>query len=280
MSYSLNQLYQCIGVSKQAVHQYASRQVAFDQKVEQLAREAEKLRKDHPGCGVEKMYHALNPGFMGRDRFIDTFMDLGFRIRKHKNYRRTTFAGKHFYPNLIKGMRVDRAGVIWQSDITYILVDNKFYYAVFIIDVFSKQIVGYQLSDHMRALANVKALRMAVKTHKPARIHHSDRGTQYTSKEYTDLLKTNKCAISMGLSAQDNAYAERINRTIKEEYLSYWKPKNFKELKGCLRKAVNNYNDDRPHRNLGYLKPNQHESINKTITIFDKKLISKPVNAI
>lgn len=267
----MNQLYGCIGVSKQAVHQYASRQVVFDEKVEQLVREAEVLRKGHPGCGVKKMYHSLNPGFIGRDRFIEAFMELGFRVRRHKNYRRTTFAGKQFYPNLIKGMEIKQAGVIWQSDITYVHVDGKFYYAVFIIDVYSKQIVGYQVSDHMRASANVKALQMAIQSHGPPRIHHSDRGTQYTSTLYTDLLKDHKCQISMGLTAQDNAYAERINRTIKEEYLEYWKPKSFKELKGCLKRAVHNYNTARPHKSLEYQTPDNHKSVNKIITIFNQQ---------
>lgn len=272
MSFSLNQFYRCIGISKQAAHQYVGRQVVFDHKVELLVKEAETLRKTHPGCGVEKMYHALNPSFIGRDRFIEAFMDLGFRVRKHKNYRRTTFAGKQHYPNLIKGMEVSRAGIIWQSDITYIHVDGKFYYAVFIIDIYSKQIVGYRVSDHMRASANLKALQMAIKANGPPRVHHSDRGAQYTSNDYTRLLQDNKAAISMGLTAQDNAYAERINRTIKEEYLSYWKPKNFKELKGCLKRAVYNYNTARPHKSLGYQTPENHKSIKKIITIFDNHL--------
>lgn len=269
MSYSLNELYRCVGISKQAAHQYAGRQVVFDHKVKLLVKEAESLRKTHPGCGVEKMYHALNPDFIGRDRFIEAFMDLGFRVRRYKNYRRTTFAGRQHYPNLIKGMEVDRAGVIWQSDITYIHANGRFYYAVFIIDVYSKQIVGYHISDHMRASANIKGLQMAFKYHKPPKFHHSDRGAQYTSSGYTKLLTENGCEISMSQSAQDNAYAERINRTIKEEYLAYWKPKDLKELRACLKRAIYNYNSQRPHRNLMLRTPNQHQSVKQTITIFD-----------
>ncbi|GAB5532942.1 MAG: hypothetical protein Roseis3KO_47190 [Roseivirga sp.] len=265
----MNELYRCIGISKQAAHQYANRQVVFDDKVMRLVKEAEALRKAHPGCGVEKMYHVLTPGFIGRDRFVEAFMGLGFRVRRQKNYRRTTFAGRQHYPNLIKGMTINRAGLIWQSDITYIHVNGRFYYAVFIIDIYSKQIVGYQVSDHMRTTANVKALNMAFKWHKPPKIHHSDRGGQYLSSEYTKLLKDNGCAISMSQSAQDNAYAERINRTIKEEYLEHWKPKNFKELRLCLKRAVSNYNSVRPHWNLRLHTPDQHKSVKQTITIFD-----------
>jgi hypothetical protein len=81
-------------------------------------------------------------------------------------------------------------------------------------------------------------------------IHHSDRGSQYIEKGYTDLLKKNKIQISMGMKAQDNAYAERINGTIKNEYLKYWEPKNLEELQLMLRKAVNHYNNKRVHNNL------------------------------
>ncbi|MDT0645012.1 DDE-type integrase/transposase/recombinase, partial [Zunongwangia sp. F363] len=223
----MNQLYKSVGISKQAVHSYAKRQAVFDDQLMQLMEEADELRREHPGCGVEKMYHTLNPDFIGRDRFVETFMQLGYRLKKKKNYRRTTIAGKVYYPNLIKGKQINGPCVVWQSDITYYKVAGKFYYAVFIIDVYTKKIVGYQVSDHMRATANMKAMKMALKGNDAPQIHHSDRGSQYTYKKYIDLLKAHSTAISMALSAQDNAYAERINRTIKEEYLDYWEPGSF-----------------------------------------------------
>jgi len=264
-------LYKEIGISKQAVSQYAKRQKVFDYNVHNLIVEAEELRKEHPGCGVEKMYNTLKPDFIGRDNFIDLFMNLGFRIKRNKNYRRTTFASRVNYPNLIKGMEVSRPSTIWQSDITYIYCDNKFYYAVFIIDVYTKKIVGHQLTNHMRASANVKALKMALKNNKAPLIHHSDRGSQYTSIEYLELLKHNKVQISMALSAQDNAYAERINKTIKEEYIDYWNPKNYEQLKKMIDKAVNQYNNKRPHNYIGKLSP-----INFEDNWFNNPNFSKP----
>ena len=275
----MNALYQSIGISKQAVHQYNGRQVEFDQKVEQLVVQAEVLRKAHPGCGVEKMYYTLKPDFMGRDRFIETFMELGFGLKRKRNYSRTTYASRFHYSNLIKGLKVDKPGLVWQSDITYIQVGNRFYYAVFIIDVYSKQIVGYRVADHMRADINLTALKMALEAHGPPKIHHSDRGVQYTSKSYTDLLREHGVQISMGLTAEDNAYAERVNRTIKEEYLDHWKPKDFRTLNGCLKRAVIHYNSARPHRSLNYQVPDQYKS-GKSITIFNNQTISKPVNSI
>jgi len=255
----MNTLYKTIGVSKQAVYQYAKRQLIFDTNVSNLVTEAEELRYEHPGCGVEKMYDTLKPDFIGRDRFVDTMMDLGFRVKRRRNYKRTTISSKIYYPNLIKGMEVNRPSQIWQSDITYIPVGGKHYYAVFIIDVYTKKIVGYQVSDHMRATANVQALQMALSKHPPAEVHHSDRGSQYIYKDYISLLKKQGSQISMALSAQDNAYAERINRTIKEEYIDHWKPKTFSELKRFVKKAVIQYNVRRPHNNLEKRSPIEFE---------------------
>lgn len=273
----MNHLYKVLNISKQAVSQYQKRQTIFDEKMNFLLLEAEELRKEHPGCGVEKMYATLKPNFIGRDRFIDAFMELGFRIKKNKNYRRTTFSSRVYYPNLIQSMSVYSPSMIWQSDITYIYVEGKFYYAVFIIDVYTKKIVGYQVSNHMRATANMNAMQMALKNNEAPMIHHSDRGSQYNYIEYIKLLKENNCEISMSLSAQDNAYAERINKTIKEEYLNYWKPKTYEDLKKCLEKAVNHYNIKRPHNNLGKLSPvdfenkwlNSSNDIKPIFTIFD-----------
>ena len=282
MSYSLNQLYKVVGISKQAVAQYQKRQAVFDAKLLALLSQADQLRAEHPGCGVEKMYYTLAPNFIGRDRFIDTMMQLGYGVKRKKNYKRTTIAGKLYYPNLIKGIKVNVPNTIWQSDITYIPIADKHYYAVFIIDVYTKEIVGYNISDHMRATANLKALQMALTKHPPPEIHHSDRGSQYTYKEYINLLKCKGVKISMATSAQDNAYAERINRTIKEEYLNYWKPKSFRQLKQQIKKAVKHYNSKRVHNNIERKTPKQFEQDfplmashqRKIITIFNNESIT------
>ncbi len=270
----MNQLYKIVGVSKQAVNQYLKRQTVFDKNIRNLIIEAEELREEHPGCGVEKMYNTLKPDFIGRDRFVDLFMDLGFRIKKKKNYRRTTYSSSIYYPNLIKGMRLNAPSMIWQSDITYMQVGDKFYYAVFIIDVYTKKIVGYQISNHMRATANISALNQALRENKAPLIHHSDRGSQYICKEYVELLKVNQSKISMALCGQDNAYAERINRTIKEEYLDYWNPKTFEQLKKCVEKAVNHYNEKRPHNNIGKLSPIEFENKWYNDSYFTKPILT------
>jgi hypothetical protein len=131
MSYSLNRLYTEIGISNQAVDQYDKRQNEFDSKMLSGIEYVDLIRKEHPGCGVEKLYYTLKPDFIGRDRFIEHFMELGYRLKTHKNYHRTTRSSSFYYPNLIKGLILDAPSTIWQTDITYFRIGEAFYYGIF-----------------------------------------------------------------------------------------------------------------------------------------------------
>jgi len=147
-------------------------------------------------------------------------------------------------------MVVRSKNTLWQSDITYFSLNNRFYYLVFILDVYTRQIVGYAVSDHLRAEANLRALKMAISGHGAPKVHHSDRGSQYIDKRYIKMLRDYSVEISMGYQAQDNAYAERINGTIKNDYLKHWDIKSFDQLKRCVNKAVKHYNSLRIHDSL------------------------------
>ncbi len=239
--------------------------------------EADELRVAHPGCGVEKMYYTLRPDFIGRDRFIEVFMGLGYRLKRKKNYRVTTRRGPWYYPNLIEGLKINKASEVRQSDITHIRLKDRFYYAVFIIDVYTKEVVGYSITDHMRATANVHALKMALRDHDPPGIHHSDRGSRYIYEGYLKLLDQNGIKPSMGKIAQENAYAEGINGTIKNEFIEHWKPQTFRQLKCMTARAVHYYNHVRPHNNLSKKTPKEFinqlsdlpQKQGKPITIFE-----------
>ncbi|WP_296620261.1 IS3 family transposase [Marivirga sp.] len=251
MSYSLNKLYSAVGTSKQSVQQAKKRQLAFDKELESLVILADQIKKAHPGCGVEKMYYTLKPKFMGRDKFCEIFISLGYGVKPVRNYRKTTIRGVLSYPNLIEGMQITQPYQVLQSDITYFYLKDRFYYLIFIIDVYTRVILGYRVSDHMRKEANLKALKMALRatnTDMTDTIHHSDKGAQYSSLPYTNELKRNGMHVSMGDYATDNAYAERVNGTIKNEYLKKWAIKSFGDLKRKTKTAVNHYNQHRKHR--------------------------------
>lgn len=249
----MKDVYTLAGISRQAYHQQQQRDMLFQERLSVLLIEVDLLREDHPGCGVEKMYDTLLPDWLGRDRFVDIIMGMGYRIRHLPNYIRTTYSSCYKYQNLIEGLLLWDKNQLWQSDITYFKVGKNYCYIVLITDVYTRQILGFQASDHMRAEANMLALKMAIKTSGSSirgLIHHSDRGSQYGEKEYTKLLIDSGSHISMGLIATDNAYAERVNGTIKNEYLNYWIINDLTTLKRKLTKAVNHYNNKRIHRSL------------------------------
>jgi transposase InsO family protein len=251
MSYSLNALYEVVGVSKQAVYQAKLRQEAFDLELLDLVALADELKSEHPGCGVEKMYFTLKPTHIGRDAFCELFLSMGYGVKRIRNYHRTTNSGSERYPNLIEGMEVCRPFQVIQSDITYFKLGEEHYYLTFIIDVYTRLVVGYAVSTHLRATANIKAMNMALSGMKYKAwglIHHSDRGSQYGSNVYTDLLKENHIGISMGIVAWENPYAERINGIIKNEYLKLWEIRDFSDLMKKMAKAVKHYNEKRLHR--------------------------------
>ena len=211
-----------------------------------------RVRSIHPGCGLEKLYDSLRPPWLGRDKFISVFMELGYRVRRTKNYRRTTVPSILYYPNLIEGLLVWDKNRVWQTDITYYQVGDRFYYLTFIIDIYTKVIRGYKVSDHMRADANLAALKMALTEAQGITgiIHHSDRGSQFVDSDYRSLLIKHGFQLSMGLIAQENAYAERVNGIIKNEYLVYRSINTFRQLKKEVASAIDHYNNKRIHRSL------------------------------
>jgi putative transposase len=267
----MSKLYKVVGISKQAVFSENKKSIEYENKLIALLEQVELLREEHPGCGLEKMYYTLQPDFLGRDAFIEIFMDLGFRVRRAKNFKRTTYSSDKFYKNLINGLVLKGFGHVWQTDITYIYVGDKFYYATYIIDVYTRVIVGYNISKSLRVESNIKALEMAVTEYGYPKIHHSDRGSQYNCNEYIALLKTNKTKISMGKCAQENAYAERINLTIKDEYLRYRTMTTFEKLVNENSRSVKNYNEKRLHENLGMKPPL------KFLEELQNKRLKKPV---
>lgn len=191
----------------------------------------------------------------GRDKVEQLLLAEGFRIIYAPNYTKTTHPQYDLiFPNLIEGIKLSGINQLIQTDITYIWIKGRFYYLVLIIDVYSRRIVGYNIGENMLADCNVKALKMMIQLRKgdclKEMIHHSDRGSQYTSKVYLSLLKKQEMKISMCKNGWENAYAERINRTIKEEYLNEMKIVTSQQLKSTVKSVITNYNLKRLHSKL------------------------------
>ena len=264
LGYPLKDLYRVVGITEQAVFQHRKRQEHYSLATIMLLRQMDVYRREHPGCGLEKMYYQIEVLIMGRDKFIEFGKAMGYQLKHVRSKTITTIPGCYRWPNIIQGMLVMNINVVWQSDITYFRVDSRFYYITFVLDVYSRKIVGYAVSNTLEAKANVAALKFAFKTRGDKRqcdlIHHSDRGTQYTSTKYLAMLSAYGCTPSMGEKGQDNAYAERLNGIIKNEYLIYRRIANLTQLKKWVKQAVDQYNSTRIHDSLPEkLSPNAFE---------------------
>lgn len=269
-------LYQIADMSRQALHKSNKRMVERCVHQHQIFEQADAIRKEHPGVGCRKMGRALRKPGWGRDKLEQLLLNGGYRVIYRRRFVKTTQRQSIFhYPNLIEGNNVDGVNQVVQTDITYYRVKDRFYYMTFIKDIYSRRILGYNVSSSLHASSNVKALKMMLTQRKEhsllQMIHHSDKGSQYISKPYLKLLQDNKIRISMCDAAWQNAYAERLNRTIKEEYLDGWSIKNYEELKRSVRKAVKHYNEKRQHQSLQWNSPinfeRQHQEKEKYIEL-------------
>ena len=148
---------------------------------------------------------------------------------------------------------------LWVADITYVPITNGFLYLSLITDAYSHKIMGYHIADNLEAVHTTKALEMAIASiNKPNQlIHHSDRGLQYCSSEYVELLKVNNIKISMTENGDplENPVAERINGIIKNEYLKYCSITNQSKAMQMLQRVVYKYNQQRPHQSINMLTP-------------------------
>ena len=267
----MNAVYAIAGASKQGFHQYLNRRLRQQDAEAQLLPVIRQIRADHPKLSVRKMYWMVKPDSMGRDRFEAFCLSEGFGVAVVKNYQRTTYSlGVTRFENLLLQMReLTAINQVWVSDITYFRLGERFYYLTFIMDRFSRRIIGYQASESLLTeQTTLPALEQAITTRKGQAIRgtifHSDGGGQYYCKQFLALTARSKLKNSMAESVYENPHAERVNGIIKNEYLVSYTPSSFQQLKRMLHKAVRLYNTERPHLALAYQTPVAFEQKNMT----------------
>jgi putative transposase len=269
-------IYLLCQISKQAHHktvEYFKKQL---EKQEIYIRLIEQTREIHPGMGLRMIYEMLQPEGIGRDAFIAMGIREGFRIKPLEKYTRTTYSVKsNRYKNLLGGKKFTDVNQLWTSDLTYLFCLERFYYIVLIMDVYSRRIIGYSLADNMRAENNVIALKMAltlrgISDYNQRLIHHSDKGAQYVSDIYTDTLDDYGIQISMCDEVYENTHIERVNDTIKNQYLNRMTVRTEHELKQKVSQVIETYNTKRPHQSLGKVTPVDYEMCLKSIQNKDR----------
>jgi len=161
------------------------------------------------------------------------------------------------YPYLLSNLAVTRVNMVWQVDITYLRTKAGFMYLVAYIDVYSRLIVGFQLSNSLCVDACVGALKDAILKHDKPDIINSDQGSQFTSNEWIEELKVHGVTVSMTGKGRcrDNAHIERLWKSFKYEGSYLYKWNSIQELKNNIPKWVDWYNYSRPHQALKYKTP-------------------------
>lgn len=270
----MKDLYLLLCISRQAHFKAIKHETSIRQKEPFYLGFMYEIRDMHPGMGLRKMYEQFEPEGIGRDAWIDLGLREGFRVLPARSLQKTTIAVKSMkYLNLLENKEFTDVNQVWVSDIFYFALGEKNYYGILIMDVYSRKIIGYSIADNMRAENNVKALSMAIEHRGIADycgglIHHSDRGSQYMSEIYTEILGNYNIRISVCFDVLENAHCERVNGTIKNEYLNKWTINSFSQLQTYMDKAVYSYNN-RKHNSLG-MTPVQYETILSEIP-FEKR---------
>ena len=267
MTYSLNKLYQSIGLSKQAFHQRMNRYLQERSLEEQILMLVYRVREDHPTMALRDIYFKIAPIDIGRDRFEILCKQSGLMVERAHNWRRTTdSSGVIRFDNLLVELVINKPNQVWQSDITYFEINGRTYYITFIIDAFTRVIVGHVVSQRLKTeQTTLPALQKAIKSRMDlnlsirALIFHSDGGGQYYDKDFLLLTKKYQIRNSMCQYPWENGKAERINGVIKNNYLIHRSIHSFEQLQTEVDRSVLLYNTDKPHSKLQRKSPNQFE---------------------
>jgi putative transposase len=256
------------GYTRQAY--YKQRQHKADMKLqgELVIQQVQAYRMVQKIVGTRKLHWLLAPFFgqheisMGRDALFDLLRFHSLLIGKRRSYKPKTTDSNHRmrkYPNLIKDLSPVTSGGLLVSDITYVELGKENSYLSLVTDAYSRKIVGFHLNEQLTAAGPVAALEMAILSYGDnvtGLIHHSDRGSQYCSHEYIEILKDREISISMTQSGdpRDNAIAERVNGILKTELLEEVYA-DISTARTAIAQAVNTYNYLRPHSSIDMLTP-------------------------
>jgi len=266
--FSIEIICDAFSLKRDAYYKYQKRFVIkkqMEQKVVELVKQSRKILTRE---GTRKLMKSLknelhkNNIKIGRDQLFRILRENELLVRRKKYSSRTTNSYHRFYKygNIIKELKIHRPNQVWAADITYIRTIKGFCYLALITDLYSRKIVGYDLSDSLELTGCVRAFKKAVYHNKLTQklIHHSDRGIQYCSNVYTNELKRKKINISMTEDnhCYENAIAERVNGILKDEFYLDQTFYSVVHAKKAAKNAIKLYNSKRLHLSLDYKTPN------------------------
>lgn len=248
-------------MSKQNFHKRLDRCLKTESDQAYLLEIVYQVRKDHPTMNSRSMYYKIHPKGIGRDKFEALCRDWGLTKSKPVNYKKTTNSyGVTRFDNLTINLKLTTINQLFVSDITYFEVGGKYYYITFIIDAFSRYIIGHKVSNRLTTeQTTLPALKMGIRYRKnnipTGCIFHSDGGGQYYDKEFLKITKHYGFQNSMCEYAWENGKAERVNGVIKNNYLIHKNINSFEQLIKEVDHSVALYNTEKPHQALNFKTP-------------------------
>ncbi len=210
--------------------------------------------------GYRKVTHGLKERYdykANHKRVLRVMQEMGIQGVYPRKYINTTVKDtRTVFPYLLDGLVIRYANQVWATDITYIRLPGRFMYFMAIIDLFSRYIIGYELSSSLEASFCVTTLKAALTKAIPE-IFNTDQGSQFTSNDFVSTLLEAKIQISMDHKGRcfDNIYVERLWRTLKQEAIYHYRPETVLELERCIHEFVSWYNEERLHQSLNYKTP-------------------------
>ena len=260
-TYPLSLISQALGWARSSYYYQA-----VAKKAEPLGLAVERVLEEFPTYGYRRVTKQLQRQHwvVNHKRVRRLMQELGLTQKVRRRRCRTTDSDHHYqrYPNLVAGLEIVCPDAVWVCDITYVRLRHEFIYLAVIMDVFTRSIRGWELGRSLDQSLTLTALKRALARHPAPDIHHSDQGVQYAATAYTKLLKKVHADISMAEIGcpEQNGYAERLMRTIKEEEVDLSEYNDYHDALGQIGRFLDDvYRHKRIHSSLGYLTPVEFE---------------------
>lgn len=255
---SISRQCELLGMSRSS---YYYKPVEIDEEDLEIMKFIDKKYMDCPYYGVRRIRQSLIAGGfkVGIKRVRRLMRIMGIQAIYPK--KRTSIPDKShkIYPYLLRNISIDHSNCVWASDITYLPMSKGFMYMVAIIDIYSRKLLSWRLSNSMETDFCVEALNEAINRYGKPEIFNTDQGSQFTSTDFTNVLIDNNIQISMDGKGRwvDNVFVERFWRSMKYEDIYLKAYENVKELKTGLTEWCSKYNKERQHQSLDYKTPNE-----------------------
>lgn len=276
---SVRRMCQLAGVSHAGYYRYRVRPNSGSGENPALRDEIQKIALQWPVYGSRRVTAELrHRGWVVNRKRVQRLMREDNLLCLRKRRFVVTTDSDHtlpVYPNLARDMILTGIDQLWVADITYIRLEEEFVYLAVMLDAFSRRVIGWALDRTLEAQLTVAALEMALRRRAPAPglVHHSDRGVQYASKQYTERLLANQITISMSRKSNpwDNAACESFMKTLKYEEVYRTEYRDLPDARARIRRFLDQvYNRKRLHSALGYHAP----------AAFERALLAPPATGL